>query len=248
LELQYNNDHKILSAWAKHFRNHYCRDDEIDNLRKGTGLSRCDFLQRIIFPDGKTRPGPSVRAGDFGEILVADFVQYVLNYVVPRTRYEDKDNRNESKKGIDVLGFRMLGDKASPKDELITFEVKCALSARSTSTLQNALNDSSKDFNARKGESLNAMKRKLIRALSKSPVNASLIAIVERFQDQADRPYKEISGAAAIHSEDTYNDDVILTANASSHPNAHNLFLILIRGDELMKLVHALYRIAANEA
>lgn len=107
-ELKHKKNEKILSAWARHLRNHYCRDDEIDDLRCGFVLSRCEYLKQIKFPDGKAKPGPSIRAGDFGEILVADYVEYILNYVVPRTRYLDKDIRNESKKGIDVIGFKQV--------------------------------------------------------------------------------------------------------------------------------------------
>ena len=82
-EFEHRNDPKILSAWAKHFRNHYCNDDEIDDLRSGPGLSRSDYLLTIKIPDDKEKPGPSTRAGDFGEIPVADYLEFKLNYVVP---------------------------------------------------------------------------------------------------------------------------------------------------------------------
>ena len=70
-ELQYSQDNEILSSWAKHFRNHYCSDNQIDSLRSGTGLTRAEYLTQIKFPDSNRAPGPSIRAGDFGEILVA---------------------------------------------------------------------------------------------------------------------------------------------------------------------------------
>ncbi len=244
-EFAHSPDPRILSKWAKHFRNHYCFDNKIDDLRRGTGLSRCDYLTNLKFPHVRERPGPSVRAGDFGEILVADFVQYMLNYTVPRTRYLDKIRRNQSPEGIDVIGFLQADPKPSPQDELITFEVKCALASASTTTLQRAVNDSCKDFNLRKAESLNAIKQRL---MMQSEENAGMIAVVERFQNKTDRPYNEISGAAAVHSEHTYSDEVVTSADAGSHPNQENLFLVLIRGNELMALVHELYRTAANEA
>lgn len=244
-EFNHRDDSKVLSAWAKHFRNHYCDDDQIDDLRGGFGMSRCDYLTEIKFPDGGRGLGPSVRAGDFGEILIADYVEFILNYHVPRVRYSNKINKNESPQGIDVVGFRQISSKPSNQDELITFEVKCALVGQDSTTLQRALNDSCKDFNLRKAESLNAIKQRL---RLNSQGSDSIIAVVERFQNKQDRPYKEISGAAAIHSENTYNQHVITVANASVHPNSQNLFLILIRGEELMRLVHKLYRTAANEA
>lgn len=243
-ELDYSDNAKIFSEWAKHLRNHYCYDHEIDSLRQGTGLSRCDYLINFKFPDTHNPPGPSVRAGDFGEIIVADFVEFFLKYKVPRTRYIDKKNRNRSPEGVDVIGFRQIGSTPSIKDELITFEVKCSLTGVSSSTLQRALNDSCKDFILRKSESLNAIKQRIM--LYKK--DAHFKVLVERFQDKIDLPYKENSGAAAIHSLDTYSEDIVTNTNVSSHPNKDNLFLLLIRGKELMNLVHKLYNKAADEA
>ncbi len=59
----------VFSDWAKHFREHYCKDSEIDALRNGTGLSRANYLKEIKFPDGDSAPGPSIRSGDFGRFL-----------------------------------------------------------------------------------------------------------------------------------------------------------------------------------
>ena len=101
-ELNYVNDDEILSEWAKHFRNHYCSDDEIDDLISGTGLSRSQYLKDIKFPDRTSKLGPGVRSGDFSEILVSDFLQFVEGYWVPRTRYNDKTVRDESVKGCDL--------------------------------------------------------------------------------------------------------------------------------------------------
>ena len=50
-ELRHQNDPDILKAWAKHFRNHYCLDTEIDVLKKGHGCSRKEYLENIKFPN-----------------------------------------------------------------------------------------------------------------------------------------------------------------------------------------------------
>lgn len=81
------NDQTKMAAWAKHFRNHYCDDNQID-LFKAPGQSRSDYLLSMRFPSSTTAPGPSIRAGDFAEILIADYLTYLQNYVVPRTRYD----------------------------------------------------------------------------------------------------------------------------------------------------------------
>tara|TARA_R110002167_G_scaffold293826_1_gene498480 strand:- start:174 stop:473 length:300 start_codon:yes stop_codon:yes gene_type:complete len=80
--------------------------------------------------DPKAALGPSIRAGDFGEVLVADFLEYLFGYWVPRTRYSDKTIRNESTKGSHI-GFHIVKDgKASSKDRLEIFEAKAQFSGK----------------------------------------------------------------------------------------------------------------------
>jgi hypothetical protein len=242
-ELKVKNDDAVFSAWAKHFRNHYCLDCEIDELRDGTGLCRSDYLCEYAFPDKSLPPGPSIRAGDFAEILVADFLEYVMNYWVPRFRYDEKAVRNESTKGTDILGFKFVSDKESLEDTLSVFEAKAKLTGNPVNRLQDAVDDSVKDFFVRKAESLNALKRRFIRK-----GNISDAFKIKRFQNKADHPYYEISGAAAILSKTAFDPEVLSTTDTSKHPNNGNLKLVVIKGQNLMQLVHELYRRAADEA
>lgn len=242
-EFQYEDNEEVLSEWAKHFRNHYCLDTEIDLYRKGYGHSRSEYLNNIKFPDPHKAPGPSIRAGDFGEILVSDYLQYKLGYWVPRTRYGDKEARNESPKGSDVIGFKIIGEKDSLEDTLAVFETKAQFSGRKAKPrLQHAVDDSIKD-QIRKAESLNAVKQRLFE--KRFYEDASRI---DRFQNPNDRPYKEISGAAALFETMIIDDKQISQTTTNNHPNSDNLILIVIHGDEMMRLVHALYRRAADEA
>lgn len=119
-ELQHQNDDNVLTAWAKHFRNHYCLDKNIDFLRGKQ--SRQDYLTNIKFPSKNSKLGPGIRAGDFGEILIADYLEYVMKLWVPRVRWGSKTVRDESPKGSDVIGFYFHGQKASNKDILAVFE------------------------------------------------------------------------------------------------------------------------------
>src|SRR5689334_10131674 len=77
VEFLHQPDEAVVSVWARHFRQHYCADSDLDALRAGTGLEKMDFLTQMLFPSADRAPGPSVRAGDFAEILVADFLEYV---------------------------------------------------------------------------------------------------------------------------------------------------------------------------
>jgi hypothetical protein len=243
-EFRHQPDDRILSAWAKHFRNHYCLDCQIDQLRQGTGLSRRDYLINLKFPDPGIAPGPSIRSGDFGEILVADFLEFRLGFWVPRTRYSNKAVRNESTKGCDIIGIRFFREgTVSPQDVLAVFEAKAQLSGlMANSRLQDAVDGSCKDL-TRKADTLNAMKQRFLDAREDDAAFR-----VERFQDPEDRPYREISGAAVIFATPLYSPSTIRTVDTSRHPNQDNLHLIVFCGDNLMDLVHELYRRAADEA
>ena len=112
------------------------------------------------FPDKAKAPGPSIRAGDFAEILVADYLTYLQGYTVPRTRYDRKGVPNESTKGPDVLAFKTQEDNPS-NDELLVYEVKAKLSATPKPMLQEAIDHSGKDY-LRLGESLNGIKQRML--------------------------------------------------------------------------------------
>lgn len=243
-EIAHTGDQKILSAWAKHFRNHYCLDSELGRLMKGTGKNEKQFLEEIKFPDKSKSPGPSIRSGDFAEILVADYVQFKLGYIVPRTRYINKTVRNESEKGCDIIGYKFhSADTFSEQDELIIFEAKAKLTGNSfEDRLQEAVDHSAKDI-LRKAESLNAIKQRFLDKSQDAEADK-----IERFQNSEDNKYIEIHGAAAIVLTENCIDDDIKKTTAKDHPNNENIKLIVIHGKDLMNLVHALYKRAADEA
>lgn len=237
------DDDSVISEWAKHFRNHYCTDDELPFLVDGTGKTKSQFLNENKFPDRRIRPGPSTRSGDFAEILVADYIEYVLGYWCPRqVRYEDRMNRNVSTNGCDILGFKFVQEGAvNDGDELFLLESKASFRPTTDNRLQDAIDDSIKDM-AREGMSLSAIKQRLRKK------NLEDAAKVQRFQLESDRPFRRISGAAAVLEDDVYEEMDLESADASEHPNADNLRLIVIKGISMMDLVHKLYEVAANEA
>lgn len=243
-EFRHEQNEAVLTAWAKHFRNHYCLDSEIDYLRKGYSFSRAEYLNNIKFPDPKDAPGPSIRAGDFGEVLVADFLEYLLNYWVPRTRYGHKTIRNESTKGSDIVGFQIVKDgDFSSKDKLAIFESKAQFSGtKPKARLQDAVEGSIKDI-TRKAESLNAIKQKLHDRNELEDAEK-----IERFQNEVDHPYKEVYGAVALFESPLFDSSRTSSTDSSSHPYSEDLKLVVIKGDQMMTLVHELYRRAADEA
>ncbi|WP_426610465.1 Hachiman antiphage defense system protein HamA [Bradyrhizobium sp. McL0616] len=245
-ELNHAVDAAILSAWAKHFREHYCDDAMLPDLANGMGLSHSEYLTQIKFPDPAMAPGPSVRSGDFAEIIVADYIEYKLGYWCPRQlRYDFKWNRNESTKGCDVVGFKFAQDGVvSPQDELFVFEAKAqlALGAEPQNRLQIAIDDSNKD-KLREAMTLNALRQRFLERGERVPADK-----IARFQNETDRPFKRVSGAAAVHDVTTFDPAHAAAVTATGHFNASNLRLIVVTGTAMMQLVHALYRRAADEA
>ena len=242
-EFQHQNDNLILSEWATHFRNHYCLDSQIDALISGTGKTRGQYLNTIKFPDPSMAPGPSIRSGDFAEILIADFLEFICNYWVPRLRYIDKTIRNESTKGSDIIGFKIDTSQAfSTNDEMMIFEVKASLTYTENNRLQDAINGSNID-DVRKAESLNALKQDFLTRQDQQNIKK-----IERFQNPVDNPYQEKSGAAAVLENSTFSEAILSLTNTLNHYNQDCLSLIVVKGEKMMPLVHELYKRAADEA
>jgi len=243
-ELALPSDESVLSAWAKHFREHYCSDEELPAMIQGTGKSSAEYFRTILFPDASAPPGPSVRSGDFGEILVGDFIEYVLGYWCPRAlRYQDRWNRNDSTKGCDIVGFKFVdGPTPNAGDELFIFESKSGCTETNKNRLQDAIDDSKKDV-LREAMTLNALKQRLI--VRSEMADA---ALVERFQNESERPFSRVNGAAAILDDDVFATTNLAECDTATHPNNAQLRLLVIRGPSLMKFIHALYERAADEA
>ena len=127
---------------------------------------------------------------------------------------------------------------------VLAFEVKAQLTDYGyKGRLQTAIDDSSKDI-LRRATTLNATKQRLRRSGQQEKV-----LLVQRFQNQADHPYIFRSGAAAVLSDAAYDETLIQSSTTiAGHENKGNLDLIVIRGNDLMNLVHGLYQRAADEA
>ncbi len=224
----------ILSSWANHIRAQYCLDAEIDKLRAGTGLSRSEYLLKFKFPS-TTDLGPGIRSGDFGELLTIDFVEHVLGYWVPKTKFSRKQVRDESTKGCDIIGFKLADAAGGPADEVIVFEAKARLTTTLAIALSKAIESAVKDP-LRLPESLNAIKQRLIDVQDEAGA-----ATIARFQDAVSRPFVQIQGASAISN----HSPIPITTQL---PAGNGYRLIAIGGEDLMSLVNRLYALGASNA
>lgn len=113
-------DEDSLNNWASGLRNNYVEENLLDSLVSGTGLTKKEFLEKNIFPDYQSKQGAATMSGEFGEILVYDYINFVLEYYITRTRYLEKVNPNMPISGSDVIGYKVDNiNKPSKSDQLI---------------------------------------------------------------------------------------------------------------------------------
>ena len=244
LKLNDQNDDEILDEWAEHFRSNYRTLEDLDFERDGTGKSREEFLTECVFPDAKYGFGPATRVGDFCELLLADYIEFIHNYYVPRTRYSRKINPNSSPQGSDVIGLKMnTKGKPSKNDEVFVIEVKGTANPNAKEKgyerLQVAIDGSNSDIE-RYAESLNAMKMRLWDIGDKE--NAQFIA---RFQNITDKPYIIRYGASAVLTSSKFIKEDMVNVTIREH-KADNLELIVIHNENLKELISELYRRASR--
>ena len=236
-------DEDLILSWAIHFRKQYCDDDELASLMDGTNKTKSEFLEEIIFPSASGAPGPSIRSGDFTEVLLSDYLEFTKNFWVPRNRFQFKATRNESVKGSDIIAIKYkINGQTNPDDILAIFESKGSLSQKKKKTLQDAIDHSGKDY-LRVAHTLNAIKRRFLQCGEQEKAEK-----IKRFQNLEDNPFQEIFGAVAFCTTESIDDPDFIQVDESNHPKKDDLYLMVFHGKDLMKFVHKLYRTAINES
>ena len=241
-EFSHTDDSSVLSNWANHFRNNYMKDDLIDINMEGTSItSRKEFFEKSIFPNTKDQCSRNVRIGDFSELLVADYFEYKENFIVPRSKYEGKDNKNFSPRGTDIICFK-INNPPSQNDELLSVEVKANFSIKypQKDKLEKAIEGAVADDSCRIAESLVVMKNRFYRENK-----FELGKLLSRFQNLTDNPFKKETAAVAVYTEESFRDSYITNFNANLKIPMR---LLVFKGKDFMKLCNKIYEIAANEA
>ena len=244
LHLNYIDEEDALNEWAEHFRKNYRSIEDIDYMNDEKEL-RSEYLINHVFPEeAGNRFGPATRVGDFSELLVADYIEYVLDYMVPRTRYDRKTNRNESTQGTDLIGYKM-GDKPRKTDEVQLVEIKGTSDPKSKKQgyerLQDAINDSKKDI-IRYAESIEAS---ILRLKDRNCIREAVK--LKRFMNIVDYPYIIKYGAAAVLTDEKFIPGDMIKTDASFY-REDSVKLIVIHTRNLKWLISEIYRRAAKNA
>lgn len=238
--LKIKDDLEIFEEWAKQFRRNYCSDSELKEMTRIMNITPSEYLKKNKLPSG-IGLGLSTMSGDFGEILVADYLQFVEKYTVPRTRYKIRENKDNSTLGSDVLGYKIYS--LEPKeDEVIVMEVKSSASnsprSKDKEKLQEAIDHSNKDFKCFS----TSIVASYLKLRTTNPEQAN---IVERFLNIVDKPFNVIYGAVAVHSNRSYDRAVIKEVVAKNHRSFHDLKLFVIYSDNLMDFIKNIYEKAS---
>lgn len=237
----------MMNEWARGFKRNYITEENEEELYKGTGLTKEKYLEKMVFPNNGKRLGKSLMSGEFGELLVYDYFNFLLKYYTSRTRYLEKTASYDAIKGIDVTCYNIKNiQMPSKNDSLVIAEVKTHSSKKGNckNTVQNAIIDCNKaivDSNekiSRIGESLNAEKRRLIYRERFDEAK-----IVERFQNKPDNPYILDFFAVAVLESKVYSEDIVIEeVNKYIPKNNIPINMLVIHSEELSLLIKELYR------
>lgn len=240
-------DEDMMDEWARGFKRNYITEENEEELYKGTGLTKQQYLELMVFPNNRSSIGNSLMAGEFGELLVYDYFNFVLKYYTSRTRYLEKTASYDAIKGIDVICYNIKNIQIQSKnDSLVIAEVKTHSSKKGNckNAIQKAIIDSDKaiiDSNKdmlRISESLNAEKRRLI-----ARKRFDEAKIVERFQNKPDNPYILDFFAVAVLESQVYSEDIVINLiNNYIQKNNIPINMLIIHSEELSLLIKELYR------
>lgn len=75
-------DDSSLNNWTSGLRDNYVEEILLEYLVKETGLTQKEFFEKNIFPNYQNKPGASTISGEFGQILVCDYINFVLKHHV----------------------------------------------------------------------------------------------------------------------------------------------------------------------
>ena len=235
--IDYSQDHEILEDWALHIRKHYIGDEDLAESMMVLDITAEEYLREFVVPQKNDVLGPTSRSNDITEILISDLLEYVFNYSVPRCKQLNRSGKSQSEHGTDVIAYkyRNTDKKPSLQDELITAEVKAQLTSISPDVIFSAVKDSYKD-EQRYAHTLDYYRKKL-KYLGKIAESQE----VARFQMKTEKDYKFTIIGAAISSQETITNKIVMGISGDQLELKSNQKVFYLHGKKLMDLTHEIY-------
>lgn len=236
-KIDYEKDDDVLDDWALHIRRNYIEDDSLKEDADANGMTVEGYLREYVIPQKGEPLGSTVRAADITEVLVADLLEFVFDYVVPRYRLKNRSGKNNSQQGTDVIAYKYENNdkKPSDKDELIAAEVKAKLTDTDYVVIEKAILDSRKD-EYRLAHSINYCRKRLMELGKVTEAND-----VKRFLFKPDSNYKITYVAAGISSCENVDGVIELSISDEELQISSNSKVFYIHGEKMMDLTHDIY-------
>ena len=236
-KLNYSMDETVLDDWALHIRKNYIDDDQLIDDASENNMPVEQYLKEYVIPQKEDELGPTARSGDITEIIVADLLEFIFDYSVPRYKMKNRSGKTTSQQGTDVIAYKFYNSDKSPneKDELIATEVKGVLSSNTYVPIKSAIVDSQKDDH-RLARSIDYC-RKRLRELGATEESNE----VKRFLLKPDNNYKLSFAAAAVSSRETADDIIVLDVLGEDLEIRSGQKIFYIHGKKLMELAHNIY-------
>ena len=227
-------DEATLDDWAFHIRRNYIPDDALE-LICSFGVDRQKYLfDRIPSISNASLEKFKYRTitGEFAEILVMDFREFIQNEEVFRGRWETKSTPTAPIQGCDIVSF-VFDSVSSDKDQLIITESKSHLSFTNYDVLLDAANDSNKD-SERIGKTL-----AFFAELYAKENNIELCKKVTRFIRRAEQPCVERFEGSGLTVDSALSEENAKNALNDYVGSPKNLYFIY--GSGLKDLAYDLY-------
>lgn len=224
------------NEWSKHILHHYISDEEIDAGVKLNKVSRENYIENYVLPSIELRNGGEV-SGVFGEIVFSDFIEYILQFNVPRYKFYNNFPGNPNQ-GIDIVAYKR-DEKNTNNDVVLFAEIKARLSNKNFHELQEAINDAEKRTDKDYALILDSARRKLLAMGDYEEANA-----ISRFSD-SESPCKRIKSAGLITSANSCSSDDFVSKGKFLGVNIRNGERIethVIYADDLWDLTKDLWR------
>ncbi len=236
-KIDYSYDDSVLDDWALHIRRHYVQDKTLVNDARVNGMSVQDYLRQYVIPQKEEKLGATVRSGDIAEIIVADLLEFIMGYSVPRYKQMNRSGKNNSEHGTDVIAYKFQKNDKTPSrnDELIAAEVKAELTDKTYKPIENAIEHSKKD-SVRLARTINYCRIRL------QELGFELESEeITRFLFKPERDFQIKYIAAGMSSCENIEHEIQLSMPAEDLCIGIDRQVYFIHGKELMKLTHDIY-------
>lgn len=235
--IDYKTDSGVIDDWALHIRRNYINDNNLTYDSAANGMTIEQYLKKYVIPQRHEPLGPTARAGDIGEIIVSDLLEFIMEYSVPRYKMINRSGKNNSQQGTDIIAYKFYKVDKTPDehDELVAAEVKAALTKNDYGVLETAIKHSVKDAH-RLARTIDHCRKRL-----KELGRLSEMHDVARFLNKAEIDYKITYVAAGISSCESVISPIELSVVEEQLEIKTTQKIFFIHGKKLMELTHAIY-------